>query len=127
MKLESNPRYFESPEEYKPSRWYNTLADSEAYTAFSIGESQSHFRFLFVAHSHHTNYPFSAGPRTCIGKKFATTEAVGFLTAILRDWKVRPILKKDETREAWGMRVLTGKLEMTLGVHDVPVTFSRRS
>ena len=37
---EYNPRYFPDPYEFKPSRWYNAegVVESEAYTAFSIGE-----------------------------------------------------------------------------------------
>ena len=37
---EYNPRYFPDPGEFKPSRWYNAegVVESEAYTAFSIGE-----------------------------------------------------------------------------------------
>ncbi|KJA21394.1 hypothetical protein HYPSUDRAFT_67739 [Hypholoma sublateritium FD-334 SS-4] len=100
--LQYNPRYFDSPDEYRPSRWYDVAHDSEAFSAFSIG------------------------PRQCIGRKFATTEAVGFLTMLLRDYKLEPVLQKDETKEIWRKRVLSAKLELTLGVEDVPVTFVRR-
>ena len=34
---EYNSRYFEDPKEYKPSRWYDVSNESEAFTAFSIG------------------------------------------------------------------------------------------
>lgn len=67
-----------------------------------------------------------AGPRTCIGRKFATTEVVCFLTALLRDYKVEPILRAKETRAEWRARVLDARLVLTLGVKDVPVTFVRR-
>ena len=68
----------------------------------------------------------AAGPRTCIGRKFATTQAVCFLTALLRDYKVEPILRAKETRAEWRARVLDARLVITLGVKDVPVTFVRR-
>jgi len=97
-----NPRYFENPEEFRPSRWYDISNESEAFTAFSIG------------------------PRTCIGRKFATTEAVSFLTMLLRDYKVEPLLKGNETEEQWKSRVLDGRQGLTLGVKEVPVTFVRR-
>lgn len=100
--LEQNPRYFIEPEKYNPSRWYDLPSDSELFSAFSIG------------------------PRACIGRKFATTEAVAFLTMLLRDWKVEPLLKEGETKEAWGHRVLDAKIAVTLGVKDVPLRFSRR-
>jgi hypothetical protein len=35
---EYNPRYFEDPAMYKPSRWYGLPGDSELFTAFSVGE-----------------------------------------------------------------------------------------
>jgi len=37
---EYNPRYFDEPEKFKPSRWYGVPADSEMFTAFSVGESR---------------------------------------------------------------------------------------
>ncbi|GLB42782.1 putative cytochrome P450 [Lyophyllum shimeji] len=101
--VQYNPRYFDEPEKYKPSRWYCISNESEAFSAFSIG------------------------PRACIGRKFATTEAVAFLTMLLRDWKVEPILKEGETKEQWRDRVLDAKLVLTLGVSDVPLKFTRRA
>lgn len=39
---EYNPRYFDEPEKYKPSRWYGMRSqDSEEFTAFSVGEPLS--------------------------------------------------------------------------------------
>ena len=66
------------------------------------------------------------GPRACIGRKFATTESVCFLTLLLRDFKVEPLLRVGETREQWGDRVFEAKIALTLGVVDVPVRFVRR-
>ncbi|KAJ7485346.1 cytochrome P450 [Mycena latifolia] len=98
-----NPRYFEDPQKYKPSRWYGMPADSELFTAFSVG------------------------PRACIGRKFATVEATCFLALLLRDWRVLPILREEESKEAWGARVLDARLVLTLGVRDIPVRFVRRA
>ncbi|KAK1217172.1 hypothetical protein PQX77_020180 [Marasmius sp. AFHP31] len=101
--IHRNPRYYEDPEEYKPSRWHAVPNDSEQFTAFSFG------------------------PRTCIGRKFATTEAVAFLTVLLRDWKVEPLLQSGETPEGWKKRVMDAKLGFTMVVHtDVPLKFTRR-
>uniref|UniRef100_A0A0W0FX74 Cytochrome P450 n=1 Tax=Moniliophthora roreri TaxID=221103 RepID=A0A0W0FX74_MONRR len=101
--IQYNPRYFPEPEKFIPSRWHQMQNnDSEQFTAFSLG------------------------PRGCIGRKFATAEAVCFLTMILREWKVEPLLKAGETREQWKERVLDGKIVLTLGVNDVPLRFVRR-
>ncbi|TFK38021.1 cytochrome P450 [Crucibulum laeve] len=100
--VQYNPRYFDEPEKYKPSRWYGVTNESEAFSAFSIG------------------------PRACIGRKFATTEAVCFLTLLLRDWGVKSVLRDGETKEQWRNRVLDANIVLTLGVTDVPATFTRR-
>ncbi|KAJ7512693.1 cytochrome P450 [Mycena galericulata] len=97
-----NPRYFEDPQTYKPSRWYGLPTDSELFTAFSVG------------------------PRACIGRRFATVEAVCFLANFLRDWKVLPILRGGETRKEWGARVLDGQVLLTLGVKEFPLRVERR-
>lgn len=101
--LQNNTRYFPEPEKYKPSRWYGaTTAPEPEFTAFSFG------------------------PRQCIGRKFATTEAVAFLTLLLRDWKVEPLLNDGETNDQWKERVMQGKLLLTLGIRNVPLRFIRR-
>ncbi|KAF9544260.1 cytochrome P450 [Agrocybe pediades] len=101
--VQYNPRYYEKPEEYRPSRWYGVGNESETFTAFSIG------------------------PRACLGRKFATTEAVCYLAMLLRDYTVRPILRPGESKEQWKERVLDAKVVMTLGVQDVPLRFTRRA
>ncbi|KAK7044658.1 cytochrome P450 [Favolaschia claudopus] len=97
-----NPRYFEHPHVYNPSRWYGLPADSEKFTAFSVG------------------------PRACIGRKFATVEATCFLALLLRDWKVLPVLRDGENKEEWGARMLQANIGLTLGVHNIPLRFERR-
>ncbi|KAG6860150.1 hypothetical protein C0995_015073, partial [Termitomyces sp. Mi166 len=91
--VQYNPRYFDNPDEFRPSRWYNTSSESEAFSAFSLG------------------------PRACIGRKFATVEATVFLTMLLRDWDVTPIFEVGETTEAWRKRVLSQPvMGLTLGI-----------
>ncbi|KAJ3832287.1 cytochrome P450 [Lentinula raphanica] len=97
-----NPRYYDDPTSYKPSRWHGITNDSEEFTAFSLG------------------------PRACIGRKFATTEAVCFLSMLLRDWKVMPKLDPGESKEQWKSRVLDAHVGLTLGVRDVPLCFVPR-
>ncbi|KAH8827541.1 cytochrome P450 [Flagelloscypha sp. PMI_526] len=100
--MQYNPRYYENPEEFKPSRWEGVSPDSEQFTAFSVGA------------------------RACIGRKFAIIEVLTFLTLFLRDWKVEPKLNPGETKEQWKARVIKGKLVMTLGIQDIPVVLYKR-
>ncbi|KAF9529863.1 cytochrome P450 [Crepidotus variabilis] len=101
--VQYNPRYYEDPTAFKPSRWYGVSNDSDAFLAFSVG------------------------PRACVGRKFATSEAVAFLTSMLRDFTVRPLLTDGETVDVWKARVLDAKIGITLGVNDVPLRLIRRN
>ncbi|KAI0064334.1 cytochrome P450 [Artomyces pyxidatus] len=101
--IQLNPRYFDNPTRFDPSRWYGVSSESETVSAWSIG------------------------PRTCIGRKFAFVEAVCFLTLFIRDWHVEPILRKGESTEEWRERVMVPKLMLSLGVQDVPVKLTRRT
>ncbi|KAJ7185586.1 cytochrome P450 [Mycena filopes] len=100
--VQYNPRYFENPDEYRPSRWYGLPSDSELFTAFSVG------------------------PRACIGRRFATIEGTCFLALLLRDWKISPILRDGESQQAWAKRVMSAQIVLTLGVDDAPLRFERR-
>lgn len=42
--------------------------------------------------------PFSAGPRNCIGQKFALLEIKITLTAVLRKWRVSSVVKSREMK-----------------------------
>lgn len=96
-----NSRQFKDPEIFRPSRWY---AAQDADLSF-----------------------FGLGPRACLGKRFAMTEALCFLTFILRDWIVSPALQDNETHAQWKDRVLQGGLVgLAFGVKSVPVKLIKR-
>ena len=54
-------------------------------------------------------------------------EAVCFLTLLIKDWHVEPIMKEGETGEQWRERVMPAAMMLTLGVSPVPVRLRRRS
>lgn len=98
---EHNPRLYDDPMTFRPSRW-DTVND-EAITAFSVG------------------------PRTCLGKKFAMTESIAFLALLLRDFQVQPLLEPGESIEDWKRRVVDkASIRITLGISKTPVRFVRR-
>lgn len=57
-----DPRYFDEPLRFDPSRWQKPLVDRRAY------------------------FPFGGGARRCIGEAFATMAATMILSQLSRDW-----------------------------------------
>ena len=62
----------------------------------------------------------------CVGHRFASTEAVCFLSMLLRDWRVEPKLNDGENVDEWKKRVLSAHLKITLNMNDAPLHFTRR-
>lgn len=75
---------FENPEEFIPER-FNIERSAETQNPFSY-------------------IPFSAGPRNCIGQKFATYELKSIISKILRNFEVVA------TDECYKMPVLSAEL-----------------
>lgn len=123
--LEYNPRYFTDPMEFRPSRWYaqETSDIADSFTAFSVGMyHKSDFYYYYVL-----NVYLEQGPRACIGRKFATTEAVCWLSMLLRDFKVEVIMEPGESKQQARDRVLQAQMVMTLAVNPVPIRLIRRT
>jgi len=74
--------YWDEPDTFKPERWADA-ALREAAKEFN-GETPSR-RGLRHTHSF---IPFGAGPRNCIGQKFALLEAQVMVASLLRDFDV---------------------------------------
>ena len=53
-------------------------------------------------------------------------EVVCLLTMLLKEYKVEPLLNKNETKDQWKQRVMSVKVALSLGIRDVPITFVRR-
>ncbi|KAJ7625360.1 cytochrome P450 [Mycena polygramma] len=96
-----NPNYFPDPDVFRPSRWYN-------------GNDQ--------------DVLFGAGPRQCIGRRFAQSTSIRFLACILRDFDIDVLLdagksRKDYVECVMGNATMAGT-SFTLG--DVPLKLKRR-
>jgi cytochrome P450 len=68
--MHRDPRFFEDPDDFRPERWLEGLASRLPKFAF---------------------FPFSGGPRRCVGSSFATMEATLVLATILPRFAVSPV------------------------------------
>jgi cytochrome P450 len=110
-----HPRYYSDPEVYRPSRWYAKKQDQSSDVQEDSGDFTG----------------FSVGTRSCIGRKYSSTEAVCFLAHLLRDWRVEPLFSvrsngEVESVDEWRERVFQADMMMTLGIKDHGVRFVRR-
>ncbi|KAH7887086.1 cytochrome P450 [Phlebopus sp. FC_14] len=103
--LHYNPRYWEDPYTFKPSRF--------------LGDWN---RDAFL--------PFSSGYRACVGRKFSETEGTAVLTFFVSRFKIE--IKEEpqftaETFEQRKERVLRASSVVTLAPNRVPLVFKRRN
>ena len=67
--MHRDPRYFAEPERFDPERWSDGLASRLPRYAY---------------------FPFGGGPRLCIGRSFATMEAILVLAAVAQRVRLEP-------------------------------------
>ncbi|THH08425.1 hypothetical protein EW145_g2712 [Phellinidium pouzarii] len=97
-----NPHIFKDPEIFKPSRW-------ESF-------------------SEHDVAMFGFGPRSCVGRKFAQTEAVAFLSTLLYEWKIETNSLPGESKAHYEERVMGDAtlIGTAFGLKRVPLRLTRR-
>ncbi|TFK32095.1 cytochrome P450 [Crucibulum laeve] len=102
ISIHRNPNVYEDPHSFRPSRWYGV---SEPGVAM-----------------------FGAGPRACVGRKFAHTEAVSFLVNVLRDWKLDISPLDGESRAEYEERVMRKATQegTALSIGPVPLKLKKR-
>jgi cytochrome P450 len=95
--MHRDPRYFDDPEEFRPERWLNGLADR------------------LPAHAY---FPFGGGPRRCIGQIFALTEAALVMATLAQKFRFL---------EPAGKRVVPEPLITLRAHSGVRMTLAKRS
>ncbi|KAJ6504353.1 cytochrome P450, partial [Mycena vitilis] len=100
--VQHNPHFYPDPEAFKPSRWYG-VPDADIPM-------------------------FGVGPRVCPGKKFSHTEAMCFLSLLLRDWHLDVPLLEGETRVDYEKRVMgrAARVGMAFGCGPMSLKLTRR-
>ncbi|KAI5119153.1 hypothetical protein M0805_005232 [Coniferiporia weirii] len=102
--LHYNPRYWKDPYEFRPQRFR---------------EDWPRDAFL----------PFSGGARSCIGRRFAETEATAILTVLIAHYRVEVMNEPQFTAETFEQRrerVLSAKAGITTTPVRVPLVFKKR-
>ncbi|KAI0319906.1 cytochrome P450 [Amylostereum chailletii] len=97
-----NPHAYDDPEVFRPSRWENV--------------------------SEHDLGMFGYGPRACIGRKFAQTEALAILSSFIHEWTLEPVLGDGETLRQYEDRVLgdASLVGTAFAYTAVPLKLSKR-
>jgi len=99
-----DPRFFDHPEEFRPERWADEKMKQLPRYAY---------------------FPFSGGPRICIGSSFAMMEAVLVLATVAQRYRLK--LAPDQTVKPWpvftlrprnGIRMLVEKRGIHSGSHQ---------
>lgn len=122
-----DPDLYPDPNSFVPERWLASR-DSEKKTSITKDLDAGEVSGASPANSLNGFIGFSIGPRTCIGHKFAKVEAVAFLTLLLREWRIEPVLRPGEVESEWKKRVLSSaSIGITLAFDSVPLRFCKRS
>ncbi|KAJ5280848.1 cytochrome P450 [Penicillium angulare] len=96
--IHANPKYWEDPMKWNPSRWVHTPPNSEK--ASTLQDER------LIISPRCTYFPWSEGPQNCPGSKFSQVEFVAVMAHLLRDHRIHAIPNPGETTEQLRSRIL---------------------
>jgi cytochrome P450 len=95
-----DPRFYKDPNRFEPERWTPEFEKSLPKLAY---------------------FPFSWGPRSCVGEQFAWMEGILLLATLAREWQMRlvtghpiALLPRITLRPKYGMRMTLTKRKTAL-------------
>ena len=104
LALQMHPKYWEDPLRWRPTRWILSPSSSDNDTTKDDSPPRLDREEILVPREG-TYLPWSDGPQHCPGKKFAQVEWVAVIACLLREHRVRIVLKNGENFDQARRRV----------------------
>lgn len=104
LAIHTHPMHWKEPLAWRPKRWISAKPQGKISGESSL-KAQLEQQEIFVPEKG-TYFPWSDGPQSCPGKKFAQVEFVAVIARLLREHRVRPLLLRAESLEGAQKRML---------------------
>ena len=126
--LHNNPLYWDKPEEFRPERFIEDY-EKDAFIPYVPRPT-----LASCAHDHPTDHMnpffsfsrFSAGPRACVGRRFAEVEAVAAIALFVQAFEFKAVPHAGESHAQMSKRLLRAKPMITLTPYDMDLVMKRR-
>ncbi|KAI9845422.1 MAG: hypothetical protein M1837_004900 [Sclerophora amabilis] len=115
LAMQTLPPYWQDPLVWQPSRWIKSSTTSTDGSSTTDLTAQVEHEEVVVPQKG-TYFPWSDGPQSCPGKKFAQVEFVAVIACLLRDHRVRVVPQEGEDFEKTKERISAVLEDCDLGL-----------